>query len=177
MNETSNVVRGILHPDGTLELAERPTLPAGNVEVTIRPVVAEKTGENWFDYLQRTRAELEASGYPFLNEEEVDAYMKDVRDWGEDRLDEIRGQIESERPEMPTKPFELTNQPAKGEAPTTETLWQFMERTRAELEATGHRFRTKEEIDADMEDMRDWDGKVAELDRQREEELRRDDPR
>jgi hypothetical protein len=65
MNEPSNVVRGILHPDGTLELAERPNLPAGDVEVTIRPATTEKKGEGWFNYLQRIRAEREVAGYPF----------------------------------------------------------------------------------------------------------------
>jgi hypothetical protein len=37
MNETPNIVRGVLKPDGTLELDERPSMPAGRVEVTIRP--------------------------------------------------------------------------------------------------------------------------------------------
>jgi hypothetical protein len=103
MHETSNVVRGILNPDGTLELAERPTLPAGPVEVTIRPVVAEKKGENWFECLQRIRAEREAAGYPFRTKEEIDAEMEDIRDWGEDRLEEARGQIKTERPHDESK--------------------------------------------------------------------------
>jgi hypothetical protein len=52
-----------------------------------------------------------------------------------------------------------------------------MQRTRAELEAIGHGFRTKEEIDADIEDMRDWDGKVDEVYRQIEEERQRGNPK
>ena len=62
MNEPTNVVRGILHPDGTLKLAERPTLPPGDVEVTIRPVTKIVAGENWLECLMRIRAEREASG-------------------------------------------------------------------------------------------------------------------
>jgi hypothetical protein len=98
MNEPSNVVRGILHPDGTLELAERPTLPAGEVEVTIRPVVAEKKSESLIEYLQRTRAELEASGAVFRTKEEIDADIEEMRDW-DSRLDEIRLQIAESRRE------------------------------------------------------------------------------
>jgi hypothetical protein len=103
MNEASNVVRGTILPDGTLTLDERTTLPAGPVEVTIRPVAVERQGENWFECLQRIRAEREASGYRFLTEEEVEAYMEDVRDWDEARLDEARGQPGPERPDDGSK--------------------------------------------------------------------------
>ncbi len=41
--------------------------------------------------------------------------------------------------------------------PPTETLVEFVDRTRRELEAAGHRFRTKEEIDAELEELRgEW---------------------
>jgi hypothetical protein len=40
----------------------------------------------------------------------------------------------------------------------TESLVEFVERTRRELEAAGHKFRTKEEIDAELEELRgEWD--------------------
>jgi hypothetical protein len=43
-------------------------------------------------------------------------------------------------------------------APVTETLVEFVDRTRRELEAAGHKFRTKEEIDAEINELRDeWD--------------------
>src|SRR5579859_2826383 len=107
MDESSNVIRGILHPDGTLELSKRPTLLAGDVEVAIRPVAKEVAGENWLEYLQRTRAELEASGAVFRTKEEIDAEMADDRDWGEDRLDEARRQAETGRPPIPAGPTEV----------------------------------------------------------------------
>jgi hypothetical protein len=96
VDHQSITIPGTLNPDGTLELAERPTLPAGPVEVTIRPVVAKRKGENWFECLQRIRAEREAAGYPFRTKEEIDADLEDIRDWGDDRLDEARGRIEPE---------------------------------------------------------------------------------
>lgn len=156
MSEPSNVLRGILHPDGTLELAERPTLPAGDVEVTIRPVAKVVAGENWLECLMRIRAEREAAGYPFRTKEELDAEMADIRDWGEDRLEEARRQTE---PGHPTLPADPTERPATSEAPG-ETLWEAMQRSRAELEASGYGFfRTKEEIDAYIENLRDLDSK------------------
>jgi hypothetical protein len=96
MNETSNVLRGILHPDGTLELAERPTLPAGDVEVTIRPVTGEAPKETLWEFMQRTRAELEAMGTGFRTKEEIDAYIEDMRDW-DGKVDEVYRQLEEER--------------------------------------------------------------------------------
>jgi hypothetical protein len=97
MSEPSNVVRGILHPDGTLELAERPTLPAGEVEVTIRPATSEAPKETLWEAMQRSRAELEASGYGFFRtKEEIDAYIEDLRDW-DGKVDEVYRQLEEER--------------------------------------------------------------------------------
>ena len=156
MNETSNVVRGILHPDGTLELAERPTLPAGDVEVTIRPVAAEKKGEptevtdrpatgealaeTLWESTQRSRAELEASGHGFRTEEEIDADIEDMRDWGEDKL-------------------EAASRPSEGYGP-------YLARIRARREAEGFPFRTKEEIDAEIEELRSWEDRSDEESRE-----------
>jgi hypothetical protein len=95
MNETLNVIRGTILPDGTLKLDEPTTLPAGKVEVTIRPVVEVAKAGNWWERMQRGRAELEASGHQFRTKEEIDADIEDMRDW-DSRLDEIRHQLEEE---------------------------------------------------------------------------------
>jgi hypothetical protein len=43
-------------------------------------------------------------------------------------------------------------------APVKEGLVEFVQRTRRELEAARHRFRTRQEIDAELEEMRaEWD--------------------
>jgi hypothetical protein len=43
-------------------------------------------------------------------------------------------------------------------APPTESLIEFVQRSRREVEAAGHQFRTREEIDAEMEELRnEWD--------------------
>ena len=113
MDEKSETILGILCHDGTLKLDKRPSLAPGPVEVTIRPVVAESKGESWFEYLQRTRAEREAAGYPFRTKEEIDAELEGDRDWGEDRFDEIYRQIEEER---------LRNNQAGGPSQANDTL-------------------------------------------------------
>jgi hypothetical protein len=53
--------------------------------------------------------------------------------------------------------------------PPAEGLVDFVRRTRRELEAAGHRFRTREEIDAELGELRaEWDDRLDELDRLRE---------
>jgi hypothetical protein len=50
-----------------------------------------------------------------------------------------------------------------------ESLIEFVARTRRELEAAGHRFRTREEIDTELEGLRgEWDERLDELNRLRE---------
>jgi hypothetical protein len=97
MSETQVVVRGTLKPDGTLELAEAPALPPGPVEVTVRALaVAEPPRENWWEYLQRARAELEAMGHQFSTAEEINAYIEDIRS-DDDRIEEAYRQAEAIR--------------------------------------------------------------------------------
>src|SRR5437867_4174076 len=93
------VIGGILKDDGTLELSGRPDLPAGPVEVTIRPRPAEAeeaAGEDPWQYLQRVRAELEASGHHFRTKEEIDADIEDMRS-GDERIEEAYRQGQAER--------------------------------------------------------------------------------
>jgi hypothetical protein len=57
------VVAGTLKPDGTLELDHKPDLAPGRVTVVLRPESeAAPPQEDWWQYLQRIRAEREASG-------------------------------------------------------------------------------------------------------------------
>jgi hypothetical protein len=49
-----------------------------------------------------------------------------------------------------------------------ETLVEFVDRLRREMEAAGHRFRTKEEIDAEIDELRnEWEDRLQDLDRAR----------
>lgn len=75
------VAEGTLKPDGSLEVLEKFGLPPGRVRVTIEVLAAaESTGEDWFEYLQRTRAERESTGAKFRTREEIDAEIDVMRD-------------------------------------------------------------------------------------------------
>jgi hypothetical protein len=82
MSLSEVVVEGTLKPDGTLELDEKPGLPPGRVTVVLRQgaETPQPPKEDWWQYLQRIRAEREASGYPFMNEEELKAHIEWLRE-------------------------------------------------------------------------------------------------
>lgn len=87
MNVTTVVARGVVWPNGTLALDGNPELPVGPVEVVIKALsTAQSTSEDWWQYLQRSRNELEASGSKFMNLEEVNAHIEWLREG--DRTDE-----------------------------------------------------------------------------------------
>jgi hypothetical protein len=83
MNIQEIMVAGTIKPDGTLELDQKPTLAPGRVMVVLRQETATPTPpaeEGWWPYLQRIRAEREAAGYPFMNEEEMKAHLAWLRE-------------------------------------------------------------------------------------------------
>ena len=85
----SITVQSVVRPDGSLELPLLPALSSGPVEVTVRPLAGSpSTQENWWEYLQRARAELEAEGHEFRTGEEIDAYIEELRS-GDDRIEQI----------------------------------------------------------------------------------------
>jgi hypothetical protein len=76
--------------DGTVELDNAPRLPAGRVEIVLRPLSpAGQEGEDWWQYLQRVRREAETAGGPFLSQEEIDEERGDFRGVDE-QIDIIR---------------------------------------------------------------------------------------
>jgi hypothetical protein len=97
MNTTPVVVKGVVKPDGTLELESPPELPVGPVEVIVRALPQPaQAAEGWWPYLQRIRAEREAAGYHFLNEAEMRAHLDWLRD-DEERMDRLYREIEQQR--------------------------------------------------------------------------------
>jgi len=98
VNATQVEVTGTLQPDGTLVLDQKPNLPPGRVRVVVQ--LAPEPGRpaiNWLEHLQRIRAEREADGYPFMNEEEVAAYVDWLRE-DDDRIAEAYRQSQDEQP-------------------------------------------------------------------------------
>ena len=90
------IVKGTLKPDGSLELDEKPGLPPGRVTVTVqREAELTSLKEDWWQYLQRIRAEREAAGYPFLNEAEVNAHIAWLREG--DYIDDLLREADEQR--------------------------------------------------------------------------------
>jgi hypothetical protein len=86
LNET--VIEGTLKPDGTLELDQKPDLPPGRVKVVLRQEAASQPPlEDWWQFMRRSRHELEASGARFMNESDVNAHIEWLREG--DPIDEL----------------------------------------------------------------------------------------
>jgi len=95
MSFTETVVTGTLKPDGTLELDQKPELPAGRVTVVLRQETPAAK-EGWWPFMQRVRAEREAAGYHFLDEAEMEALIRELRE--EDRMDEMLREMDQQKP-------------------------------------------------------------------------------
>ena len=96
MSFTEVVVEGTLKPDGTLELDQKPGLPPGRVTVVLRQEAEPAPPkEDWWQFMQRARRELEAAGSHFMNEEEVNAHIEWLREG--DRIDDLLRQADEER--------------------------------------------------------------------------------
>jgi hypothetical protein len=75
------VVTGIIKPDGTLDLDQKTNLAPGRVTVVLRQESEVPTPrEDWWQFMQRTRSELEAAGSRFMNEQEVSAHIEWLRE-------------------------------------------------------------------------------------------------
>ncbi|MEX2121914.1 MAG: hypothetical protein WD847_20205 [Pirellulales bacterium] len=81
MKPSQVVVHGMLRPDGSIQLDSRPNLPAGPIEVVLRPLsVPVPAEDDWWQQLQRARAELEAVGGPFRTSEEIEEERQGFRE-------------------------------------------------------------------------------------------------
>jgi hypothetical protein len=88
---------GIVRPDGTLVLDQKVTVPPGRVKVRVESVEAPAPPtETLVEFVDRTRRELEASGHKFMNDEEVTAWIEELRA-DEDCIEEIYRQAEEEK--------------------------------------------------------------------------------
>ena len=68
-----------------------------------------------------------------------------------------------EKVRLPAGRVQVTVWPVVGLAPGQENWWECLLRGRAELEASGHHFRTTEEIEAEREDFRAGDDRIEKL--------------
>jgi hypothetical protein len=97
MSLTEITVQGTLKPDGTLELDEKPNLPPGRVTLVLRrpPQPTPPMDEEWFQYLQCIRKQMEEAGCHFMDDKEVQEHMAWLRQ--PDRIDELLRETDEQR--------------------------------------------------------------------------------
>lgn len=94
------VVEGTLKPDGTLELDQKPSLPAGRVQVIVVPLPELPKDDPFWQRMQVIWGGQKARGFVPRSAEEVEAERRQVRDeWEErmQRLEQIRAEAEAIR--------------------------------------------------------------------------------
>jgi hypothetical protein len=107
MSAESVVLRGLVRADGSLEVPGKVGLTPGPVEVTVRAVTATAPpAGDWWEMLQKIRAEHAARGQASRSAEEIDAEINAMRDeWEEHQLAIERMQEEfRQAPEGPLPP-------------------------------------------------------------------------
>jgi hypothetical protein len=101
MATTEVVVKGAVTADGRLILDEPPALPPRRVEVTVRVVQDEPTGEHpMFRTLRQIWADLDAQGFKGRTMEEAVADVRALRDeWDarQEGLEQLQDRLRAAR--------------------------------------------------------------------------------
>lgn len=101
MSLTELVIEGNLQPDGTLVLAEKPGLPAGEVTVILRRREAwNEPGwdQKLFQAMEEIWTAQQARGFVPRSADEVERERRELRGEGEEEVETaIRLQLESRR--------------------------------------------------------------------------------
>ncbi len=81
------VIAGTLNPDGTLQLDERPNLPAGRVRVTVQPLAPPAPpGDTLASRMRAVWDGQKARGHVPRSQEEVEADLHALRDDAEEEM-------------------------------------------------------------------------------------------
>lgn len=80
------IVQGVINPDGTLELEEKITLPAGRVQVAVTPLVELPNDDPFWQMMRRIWDGQKARGYVPRRAEEVEAERAALREEWEERM-------------------------------------------------------------------------------------------
>lgn len=79
---------GTVSADGTLKLDQKVTVTPGRVKVRVESVEPPApVTETLVEFVDRTRRELEAAGHKFMNDDEVTAWIEELRA-DDDRIEE-----------------------------------------------------------------------------------------
>src|SRR5438445_757452 len=97
MSPTQVEVQGTLQPDGTLVLDEKPNLAPGRVRVVVQSQTAPAPPqENLLDFVQRVHRDSVARGHRFLTDEEMAAWIEELRA-DDDRIEQAYRAAEENR--------------------------------------------------------------------------------
>jgi hypothetical protein len=87
MSQPAIIVKGIVKSDGTLELDEKLTVPAGRVQVVIQPL-PDLSSDPFWQRMEAIWAGQKARGHVPRSAEEVEAQRRALRDEIEDEIQE-----------------------------------------------------------------------------------------
>jgi hypothetical protein len=68
-----------------------------------------------------------------------------------------------EQPALPVGPVEILIRPLPTLQPASKDWWQYLQEARAELQSAGHTFRSKEDINAEIAELRSGDERIDDL--------------
>ena len=89
MNTAAVVVEGTVQPDGTLDVTQKVDLPAGRVQVTVRPVAEPVQPDRFWAMMESIWAAQLASGRIGRTREEIDAEIEALRAESEEEVQAV----------------------------------------------------------------------------------------
>jgi hypothetical protein len=89
MSTTVVTVEGVVRQDGTVEVVEKVSLPAGKVQVTLIPWPALPQDDPFWQMMQKIWDGQKARGHVARSELEVDSEREAMRDEWDTRMAEI----------------------------------------------------------------------------------------
>jgi hypothetical protein len=90
------VLQGIIRPDGTLDLAEKVSLPAGRVQVTVQPL-ADMSQDPFWKRMEAIWSAQQARGHTARSPADVEAERTTMRDETEEEIQAAMRLQESSR--------------------------------------------------------------------------------
>jgi len=97
MSASQVEIQGVLRPDGTLVLNEKPNLPPGPVRVILEArEQPAPPAESLLEFVQRVQRESLARGDRFMTDEELTAWIDELRA-DDDRIEQAYRDAEGHR--------------------------------------------------------------------------------
>jgi hypothetical protein len=82
-------MRGVVKPDGTLEVTEKLNLPAGQVQVTVRPLSESVQPDRFWKMMETIWSDLQASGRAPRTREAIYKEINALREEAEEEIQAV----------------------------------------------------------------------------------------